>query len=171
VSNKSERMLDKSEFKRIFDLHFDSIRRFIFYRCGNTETASDIAQDVFMCIWDKREQITHTGHLKNLLFKIANDKVITDYRKQQSKMEFEKYIVSENEQAYSMEEQLHYKELKKRYAQVLASMPEKQRITFLLNRNEGLTYADIASRLNISTKAVEKRMNTALKILRTHLKE
>ncbi|MDR1937103.1 MAG: RNA polymerase sigma-70 factor [Tannerellaceae bacterium] len=163
-------MLNKSEFKDIFESYFDSIRRFIFYRCGNTEAASDIAQDVFMTVWEKREQID-AGNLKNLLFKIANDKVITDYRKQQSRMEFEKYMALANDRAYSMEEQLQGKELKKAYARALQCMPEKQRVVFLLNRNEGFTYTDIASRLNISVKAVEKRMNAALKLLRTHLKE
>jgi RNA polymerase sigma-70 factor (ECF subfamily) len=163
-------MLNKSEFKDIFEAYFDAIRRFVFYRCGNTETASDIAQEVFMTVWEKREQID-TGHLKSLLFKIANDKVITDYRKQQSRMEFERYTVFAGDATFSMEEQLQGREMRRIYAQALAYMPEKQRVVFLLNRNEGLRYADIAARLNISVKAVEKRMNAALKLLKTYLKE
>ncbi|MDR1919465.1 MAG: RNA polymerase sigma-70 factor [Tannerellaceae bacterium] len=162
-------MLNKSEFKDIFESYFDSIRNFVFYRCGNTETASDIAQDVFMTVWEKREQID-AGHLKHLLFKIANDKLITDYRKQQSRMEFEKYIAFAGEGAYSLEP-LRAEELKQAYARALQGMPEKQRLVFLLNRNDGLSYADIAARLHISVKAVEKRMTAALKLLRTHLKE
>jgi len=41
-------MLNKEEFKDVFDIHFDAIRSFVFYRCGDMETASDVAQDVFL---------------------------------------------------------------------------------------------------------------------------
>lgn len=45
-------MISKAEFKQLFDRHFDQIRTFIFYRCGNTDMASDMAQDVFMKVWE-----------------------------------------------------------------------------------------------------------------------
>ena len=46
-------MINKAEFKQLFDKYFDTIRSFIFYRCGDTDAASDMAQDVFMKIWEK----------------------------------------------------------------------------------------------------------------------
>jgi RNA polymerase sigma-70 factor (ECF subfamily) len=49
-------------------------------------------------------------------------------------------------------------------------MPEKQRTAFLMSREESLKYSEIAERLNISVKAVEKRMNGALELLRKELK-
>jgi RNA polymerase sigma-70 factor (ECF subfamily) len=48
-------------------------------------------------------------------------------------------------------------------------MPEKSRDVFLMNRIDGLTYADIAGRLQLSVKAVEKRMHKALSFLKEHL--
>ena len=45
-------------------------------------------------------------------------------------------------------------------------MPEKQRIVFLMSRMEELTYKEIAERLDLSVKAVEKRMSIALGELR-----
>lgn len=62
-----------------------------------------------------------------------------------------------------------YTELKKKYGEVLSNMPETQRIAFLLNRNDELSYSEIAIRLQISVKAVEKRISAALKVLRKHL--
>ncbi|MEA1899112.1 MAG: sigma factor-like helix-turn-helix DNA-binding protein [Bacteroidota bacterium] len=49
-------------------------------------------------------------------------------------------------------------------------MPEKQRIVFLMSRQEGLKYIEIAERLNLSVKAVEKRMNLALTYLKKAIK-
>ena len=64
-----------------------------------------------------------------------------------------------------------YNELAKQYSDALVSMPEKQRVAFLLSRNENLKYQEISQRLNISVKAVEKRVSGALEILRKKLSD
>ena len=69
-------MLSKKEFKLLFDTYFDAIRSFIFYRCGDIDTASDMAQEIFMKVWEKKEQL-HKNNLKALLYKIANEMVIS----------------------------------------------------------------------------------------------
>lgn len=66
--------------------------------------------------------------------------------------------------------QLQYSELKKEYETALTEMSEGQRVVFLMSRLEELTYKEIAERLDLSVKAVEKRMSLALKELRSKLK-
>ena len=77
-------MLSKKEFKLLFDTYFDAVRSFIFYRCSDTDMASDIAQEIFMKIWEKKEQL-HNNNLKALLYKMANEMVISSYRKETSR--------------------------------------------------------------------------------------
>ena len=47
---------------------------------------------------------------------------------------------------------------------------EKQRSVFLMSRMEDMTYKEIAERLDLSVKAVEKRMSIALAELKKRLK-
>ena len=54
--------------------------------------------------------------------------------------------------------------------QVLESIPEHERVVFLMNRIEQLKYKEIAERLNISVKAVEKRMSKALVVIKEKIK-
>jgi len=54
--------------------------------------------------------------------------------------------------------------------QVLESIPEHERVVFLMNRIEQLKYKEIAERLNISVKAVEKRMSKALEVIKQKIK-
>lgn len=161
-------MINKAAFKQLFDEYFDAIRSFIFYRCGDRDAAADIAQDVFMRVWEKREQLT-PDHLKSLLYKIANDLVISNYRKGESRLDFEQSMTYRKGESLSPEEEMQYKETTAKFAKALEQMAESQRTVFLMSRNDELKYHEIAERLEISVKAVEKRMSAALQHLRTEL--
>ena len=161
-------MLSKAEFKHLFDKYFDTIRSFIFYRSGDMDAASDMAQDVFMKVWEKREQLD-SFNIKSLLYKIANDMVISNYRKSSTRMDYENSMTIQNDSPLSPEEELNFEELTSTYAKALEKMPETQRVVFLMSRNDELKYHEIAGCLDISVKAVEKRMSAALQFLRTEL--
>ena len=160
-------MLDKADFKFIFDNHFEEVRRYIFYRCGDEETASDLAQEVFMRVWEKRTKLT-LDFIKPLLYKIAGDCVVSDYRKKTVQIGFAQNMKLESENI-SPQDQLLYEELKQQYAKALEQLSESQRTTFLMSRNDELKYNEIAERLNISVKAVEKRITETLRVLRSKL--
>jgi len=56
--------------------------------------------------------------------------------------------------------------LKEKCEAALLKLSEKERIVFLMSRKDDLKYREIAERLNLSEKAIEKRMSQALKKLR-----
>lgn len=159
--------MDKLAFKHIFDTLFDPIRNYIYYRCSDEDVASDIAQDVFMRVWEKRDQLNE-HEVKPLLYKMANDMVISHYRKQTVQLNFEKNMYVD-EEIQSPQDDMQFMELKTNYAAALLCMSDDHRQTFLMSRNENLKYHEIAERLNISVKAVEKRMSVALKLLKEKL--
>lgn len=160
--------MKKETFKKLFDTYFDEVRRFIFYKSGNEELATDLAQDVFMKLWEKDFNIDES-RVKGLLFKIANDLFITSYRKEKVAFKFfDTYQVAEK--VLTPQDHLNYSELKTTYQKALQTMPEKQRIVFLMSRIDENKYNEIAELLHISVKAVENRMSLALKHLRKHLK-
>ena len=161
-------MLNKIEFKSLFDTYFDTIRSFIFFRCGDEDIASDIAQDVFMKVWEKRNRLSK-DNLKALLYKIANEMTISSHRKAANRNDFEQSVTLHDELDLSPEDEMLFIEFRSLYAKALMQMPEIQRVVFLMSRNEELKYHEIAERLNISIKAVEKRMSAALQFLRTKL--
>ncbi len=160
-------MLDKTEFKVIFDKHFDELRRYIYYRCGDEETASDLAQEVFMRVWEKRSQL-EKDYIKPLLYKMAGDCVVSDYRKRSVQAGFVQNMRIESE-CLSPQDELQFEELKQQYEKALQHLTESQRTAFLMSRNDELKYQEIAERLQISVKAVEKRITETLRVLRTKL--
>ncbi len=151
----------------MFDQYFDPVRSYIYYRCGDTELASDVAQEVFMRVWEK-QLYPDVKKEKALLFKIAGDIFISQYRRKVLEMNYmQSLVVDESEN--SSHEELEFKELSSTYQNALQAMPEVSRVAFLMSRVEKLKYSEIAERLNISVKAVEKRMTNALNHLREKL--
>ncbi len=161
--------MTKEEFKVLFDTYFDAVRSYLFYRGADKELATDLAQDVFMRIWEKQIVIEPKGVIK-LLYKIAGDMFISRYRRETLELNYRKALKF-NDRDITPQEQLQYNELKANYAKALAQLGEKQRAVFLMARMEGLKYQEIAGRLNISVKAVEKRMSIALAHLKKALQE
>lgn len=159
--------MTKEQFKILFDLYFDDIRRYLYYRCGDTTVSTDLAQDTFMRVWEKQMDLQpekDTG----LLYKIAGDLFVSHMRREKLRREAPGEIHFEQRDS-SPEDELQFGELKEKYEKVLMKLPENQRVAFLMSRTEELTYQEIATRLSISVKAVEKRMSGALSRLRKEL--
>lgn len=159
--------MTKEEFKYLFDSYFDSLRSYLFYRGAGIDEASDIAQDVFLRLWEK-QIVVDPKTAVGLLYKIAGDMYISKYRRAKLEMSYLNCIKEELTDI-SPEDELRYKELAVKYKQALARLNEKQRTVFMMSRMEGLKYQEIADRLKLSVKAVEKRMNIALTFLKKEL--
>lgn len=162
-------MIDKNDFKALFEEYYESIRLYIYYKIAEKDAADDMAQDVFMVVWEKRADM-ELQNIKALLYKIASGFIVDYYRKCEVKADFKKWISCNiNETDVPANERAEYNEMMQMYANALNSMADGQREVFMMNREEQLTYREIAERLQISIKAVEKRMSGALKILKDNM--
>lgn len=150
-------------------MHFDEIRNYVYYRSGDKELATDIAQETFLKVWEKQFEIQN-NNVKGLLYKMAGNLFSSNYRHNKVEMKFRLAMKHDNYQT-SPDEQLQFKELASNYEVALAEMPEKQRTVFLMSRIDKLKYNEIAESLNLSVKAVEKRMSLALAYLKTKIKQ
>lgn len=165
--SRSELGLSASQFKECFDEYFNTIRNFIYFKVGDTDLAEDLAQDAFVKLWENRQKIDRST-LKSYLYTIANNITINRMKRRQLQFKYmaANPIGSENR---SPEFELEMKEYEAKLQQVISGMPDGSREVFLMNRLEDLKYREIAERLNISVKAVEKRMSKALTIIREKL--
>lgn len=152
------------EYRLLFETYFEPVRRFIYYRCGDSELATDVGQETFLKVWEKQLN-PHKGKEIPMLYKMASNIFISRVRRDKTAQNYRKSMVLAMEDE-SPADRLEYEELQARYEKALGLLPEKQRIVFLLSRAEELTYPEISQRLGIGIKAVEKRMSLALASLR-----
>jgi RNA polymerase sigma-70 factor (ECF subfamily) len=67
------------------------------------------------------------------------------------------------------DQELMMKELQEHINSILAKLPERSREVFLLSRHDGLKNREIAEKLNISIKVVERHISKALNLFRSSL--
>jgi len=156
--------MELSDFKKVFDLHYDSVRNFLYYKLGDIELAEDLVQEVFLKTWEKRDSI-QLETVQNLLFTIAKHLAINHIKSAKVRFEFE---LKDHERPAneSADFDIEKDEFALKLEKAIADLPDNQRVVFLMNRIEELTYKEIAERLELSVKAVEKRMHEALEQLR-----
>jgi len=155
----------REDFKSLFDANFEGLRNYLFYRSGDKELATDIAQESFMRIWEKQPN-GDPDKLKGLLFKIGHDIFISQYRHSRVVADFAFQFNGRQQDSNSPQDEMQYHELETKYQEALQTMSEKLRVVFLMSREEDLKNREIAERLGISIKAVEKRMTKALGVLK-----
>ena len=156
------------DFKMIYDAHFDDLRRYLIYRSGDQDLSGDIAQNVFMKVWTKKIEIA-SGNIKSLLFKMATDEFISHIRRKKVEKDYTKSIdlrlIRESD---NNDDLLEKKVL---FQKALNQLPEKQKTALLMNKMQGLTHKEIAEILNLSQKAIEKRIRLAMETLKQNLNQ
>jgi RNA polymerase sigma-70 factor (family 1) len=156
-------------FKLIFDEYYDYIRNYLYYLGSDIEIAEDLAQDVFMKLWENKDKVNDIT-VKPLLFKIAKNLYINSYKRKNLDIKFinTKTDAIENESPQYI---LEFKEFDQRLQQAISNLPDQCRTFFLLNRIDDLKYQEIAKNFGISVKAVEKQISKALKLLRDQFEQ
>jgi RNA polymerase sigma factor (sigma-70 family) len=127
----------------------------------DSHTADDLVQEAYLRIAPYQTRGIRSP--KSLLLRIASNLALDGLAREGVRRRYQQTALPAVEALDSPHETLLLK-------QILQAMPEKDRDVFLLSRFEGLTHAQIASRLGIAVKTVEWRMARALKHCDVHLR-
>lgn len=160
---------DSQNFERLFKAHSKVVRSYIYYKCGDMELTEDIVQDAFVTLWQNCHKVTYNEALFYLK-RVAYNNYLNMAKHQKVVLKFNQSKVDEmniETPEFKMEEQ----EFMQRLQKAVSALPEKQREVFLLNRIDKMTYKEIAHLLELSVKAVEKRMSQALIALREQISQ
>ncbi|MDG2193321.1 MAG: RNA polymerase sigma-70 factor [Polaribacter sp.] len=151
-------------FENIFNSYAKDVKRFMYFKTKDMSLAEDIVQDTFVKLWEDCKKASYTT-IKSFLFTIANNLFLNIIKHGKVVHRHQQGYVHENNNE-SPEFLYLEQEFLDALEKAIAVLPEKQRVVFLLSRIEKKKYKEIATQLNISVKAVEKRMHYALLTLK-----
>ncbi|MFA5819757.1 MAG: RNA polymerase sigma-70 factor [Bacteroidales bacterium] len=164
---------DEQAFELLFRKYYVRLCVFAKKFLNDPEEAHDIVQDVFVKIWEGRDEIDPEDSLKSYVFKIAQNLSLNKLRRKKVESRYiEIYkLVYIEQQEFSAHESLLTRELEKNITHSIGKLPAECRKVFELSRIEGLKYREIADTLHISVKTVEAQMSKALQSLRIELSD
>lgn len=159
---------DEDAFKQIFERFWEKLYQTSYYYTHSREDSEDILINVFMAVWNNRARI-EIDHLEAYLVKAIKNQSLKYILKQQRRREqiqqHQRKVLQSVVETDSPERQLEIKEFSLHLDNQLQSLPEKTKKIFLLNRERGLTYEQIAHTLGVSVKTVEYHISKALALL------
>lgn len=168
MSETTKSVCEQPVFEKVFNTHSKTLRNFIYFKCGDAAQADDLVQDAFVKLWNNCAKVSFEK-AKSYLYTVANNAFLNEVAHKKVVLKHQKSVSSvathENPEFIYRE-----KEFQKELDNAIANLSEKQREVFLLNRIEKKKYREIAEMLDISVKAVEKRMHGALVSLRSEIK-
>ena len=162
--------LDKRSFELLFRENFTALTGFARKYVKDLDTAKEITHDVFINLWEKRNEIDSGKPLHSYLFTSVRNRCL-NYIRDQRKFDKTEDIAENPGYSHLAEnaDPVEMMELEERINLAIDSLPEKCREIFIMNRFRDLKYAEIAKELDISVKTVEAQMSRALKSLREKL--
>lgn len=168
---------DEKAFERLMDKYYSMLYNFCFGYLHNGDWTKEVLQDVFLWVWENRDKLELQKSIQAFLFSITRNKCLDFIRHRKVVLQFERDLIASHAR---MELNYHAlldngldilltQELDEAIKKAIDHLPDKARQVFLLSRNKGLKYREIAEELEVSEKTVEAHMRKALSKIRTYL--
>lgn len=161
---------DIRSFDFLFGKYYKDLVLFCKVFLKDQSHSEDIVQDIFVRLWENRENLKIDSSLKGYLMTSAKNNCFEELKHQEVVRNHQDYILYRNDVLdYDTEHYLLYTELNERLQEAMQKLPEDMRIIFEMNRFKNLKYREIAEKLNISVRTVENKISKTLELLRKQL--
>jgi RNA polymerase sigma-70 factor (family 1) len=160
---------DKDAFTLLYRRYWQSLFTTAARALRSKTDAADVVQDIFLSIWNRRDELSVTGSLAAYLQTSVRYKVIKYVEKNIVRRDYLSLLTEMlvSYQPPDAESQLHIKELRGVIQSAVEQMPHKMREVYQLSRHNHLSHKEIAERLKISDETVKKHIQHALQIIKT----
>lgn len=160
---------DHAAFDAIFRQWYEPVVRSANRVLHEPGIAEELAQDVFLELWRRRERLLDGSSLPAYLLQAVRNRALNHLRHLQVQRRSQLFVEALNIPATPASADAQANELELAIRQAIASLPPRTREVFLMSRERSLTYSEIADQLGITVKAVEANMSRALRQLRENL--
>lgn len=162
---------DEKAFKELFDRYWKKLFVVALNRLSSAELAEECVQDVFLSIWNRRQELDIAYSLSTYLSAAVKFRSIRILSQQHQKNQ-ERTTEIENSSQYAsntVQDYMFEKEFMEDFFRAVSKLPEKCQLVYRMNFEQCKDSAEIASELNLSQKTVQAHMTKAVKDLKTDL--
>lgn len=131
--------------------------------------SEDIVQNVFISVWERRNNLKTDLSIKSYLYKSVYNACINEYKRNNSVTALEKKYIAELDRIIEDKDEASLQKLLGLVKEAIQELPPKCKEVFLLSKKEGLTNIEISEYLNISKNTIERQMTIAFSKIRKNV--
>ncbi|NRF39387.1 RNA polymerase sigma factor [Pedobacter foliorum] len=163
---------DQTAFAEIYNQYRSKIFVYACSLCKSPDISEEIVQEVFIKVWQKRDQINTELNFGAYIKKITLNHVLNHLKKvaREKALQQQLFVFIETIRN-STEDNLLEKELLRTYDDAIAKLPPQKKLIYNLSRNEDLSHDEIAKKLNISKNTVKNHMVEATRFIRNYVNQ
>lgn len=162
---------DKQSFEELFRAYYKPLCLFAHKYVYDEDDCEEIVQTFFLKLWEQRSKISINTSVKSYLFSSIRNRCFNYIKHQKIKQEYQSEVMYAEKSKRNDSYEFTEIDLVEKINKSIQSLPNRRREIFILSREHGLKYKEIAEKMGISIKTVETQMGSALKDLREKLKD
>lgn len=168
---RSWQLGDEKSFARLFHKYYQANYKYAFAITRDRMLSEEVAMDVMMAIWRRKEHINAEAPLLPFMLKSVRNRIIDQARRK--KLSISPLMESAHADVLSSENNVDTyvskKEMDKLYQQAQLILSPKRRLVFRMSRDLDLSHTEIARQMNVSRNTVENHIVFALRDIRRYL--
>jgi RNA polymerase sigma-70 factor (family 1) len=156
---------DAQAYKQLFLLFQPALLQFAMSITRSKELSEEIVSDVFIKIWEKRQQLDKIENLQFYLFTAVKNRALNKLQEQKKNnaISLDDISIDIRSLYYDPEQKLVSAETIQEIQNAIRQLPSRCRLIFKLVKEDGLKYKEVAELLHVSVKTVENQMTLAFK--------
>lgn len=162
---------DLKSYELLFHKYYNLFLAFAEGFVKDRAAAEDIMQEIFMRLWIYRERLDEERSIYNLLFTMTKYRIYDHYRRMYNIESTHRPITDHDTAEVESTLEIDADMMRETIARRIADMPPQRQRIFVMSRDENLSRQEIAERLGLSVRTVDKHLELALRELRNHLKD
>lgn len=160
--------LKKEKFERFFLITFPKVKAFAWKILKSESDAEDIAQDVFVKLWSCPEIWESQDTWNAYIYTMVRNHIYNFLKHKSIELNYQEQFINRQDTPTQKdaEDELYAKEINLLLKMALDKMPEQRKNVFIMSRQKGMSNQEIADRLQLSVRTVERHLYLALKDLK-----
>lgn len=161
---------DESAFTKLYKLYAAKLYANLFYFIKDEEIAKELLQDIFLKVWNQKENIDPEKSFKAFIYKIGHNLIYDHFRKAALDRKLTNAFISKFVEEYThVEEQLLNKEVSQILKQAIDCLPTQRKMVFTLCKLEGKSYKEVSEIMNISVSTISDHIVKATKSVKEYI--
>jgi len=160
----------RQAYAALYHFFLPKLYQYIYNIIRSKEDTEEILQDIFLKLWEKKEELKNVRSLNSYLFRIAHNKLMNLYDHQKVEQKAMNYVyLHAEESGATTEDNYIYKQYNEAAQLALSSLPPKRRQVFEMSTQQDLSLDEIAAELQISKSMVKKQLYSANRHIKEYL--